>query len=392
LAAGWRFGMRIFQPSPPVAYTLRILHAEGNSGLRRIGYILILSITLYSFLQSVDLLSIVMNVLPSGSESIISALATVVGMCGFFIIALEVGSGTASGQNAAFFWVLFAANCLLTAAGLLLSSTTGFVGATAIGLFWGSQRLPWRFLAIVLTLLAFLNLGKYEMRGRYWETSDDFIPYVSLGDMPARYAEWSQVSLEALTNPVSHSKEDRTLDTNDNSLLARIDNLQNLLYVMNEEETHHTPLLQGATYSIIPSLLIPRILWPDKPRAHEGQVMLNVHFGRQDLISSYRAYIAWGLLPEAYGNFGPWFGAIALGLVLGVLCAWFENAFSNKPVLSLEGFLAFTIFLGVAASFEMVASVLVTSLFQAVVVVIGACLPFVDRTTVARPDPRSHHE
>ena len=325
-----------------------------------------------------------MSVLPSGSESIITALATVVGMCGFFIIALEVGSGTATGLNTAFFWLLFAANCLLTAAGLLLSSTTGFVGATAIGLFWGSQRPPWRFLVIVLALLAFFSLGKYEMRTRYWETSDDFIPYVSLGEMPARYAEWTQVSLEALMNPVQRTKEDRALDANDNSLLARIDNLQNLLYVMNEEEVHHTPLLQGATYTMIPSLLIPRILWPDKPRAHEGQVMLNVHFGRQDLISSYRAYIAWGLLPEAYGNFGPWFGAILLGLVLGGLCAWFENAFSNKPVLSLEGFLAFTIFLGVAASFEMVASVLVTSLFQAVIVVIGACLPFVDRTLVSR--------
>ena len=36
-------------------------------------------------------------------------------------------------------------------------------------------------------------------------------------------------------------------------------------------------------------------------------------------------------------------------------------------------------------SFEMVASVLVTSIFQSVVVLIVACYPFVERTALRRP-------
>ena len=387
LAAGWRVGMQFIPPSEPISRALRIITLEGNRGLQRVGYSLILFTTLYYLLQSLDLFSSVMAMLPSGSESMIGTLTSVAALCGFFIIALEVGSGKTSVTNVIAFWFLFAVNCLLTAVGLLLSSTTGFIAAVAIGLFWGSQRVPWIFLVTVLSLLAFFSLGKYEMRARYWENNDDFIPFVALQDIPARYSEWAQTSLETLTrNGTTSVRQEEAAETG--SVFSRINNLQNLLYVMDETETHGTPLLHGATYSLIPPLLIPRIFWPDKPRTHEGQVMLNVHFGRQDLISSFRSYIAWGLLPEAYGNFGPWMGSVFLGLVLGWLGAWFERYFSNKLVISLEGFIAFTIFLGVAASFEMVASVLVTSLFQGVMVVVIACVPFVHKTRARRPAPK----
>lgn len=112
--------------------------------------------------------------------------------------------------------------------------------------------------------------------------------------------------------------------------------------------------------------------------------MLNVHFQRQDLNSTYDTYIAWGLLPEAYGNFGPLTGAIVLGVVMGLFFAFLEKWTANKLVVSMEGFIGFTIFLGFANSYEMVASVLVTSIFQALVPVAGAMLPFSRRTRVQK--------
>src|SRR5690606_2109582 len=118
--------------------------------------------------------------------------------------------------------------------------------------------------------------------------------------------------------------------------------------------------------------------WPNKPRAHEGQIMLNVHFGRQSLQATYRTYIAWGLLAEAYGNFGRIFGAVSLGAALGLICAWLEKKSATKPLMSLEGLVAIMIFAGLTISFEMVASVLVTSLFQSIIITSAAFLPFVD--------------
>lgn len=113
--------------------------------------------------------------------------------------------------------------------------------------------------------------------------------------------------------------------------------------------------------------------------------MLNVHFGRQDFNSTLTTYVAWGLLPEAYGNFGPIAGALFIGAVLGLSFAWLENITARKLVVSLEGFIAFDLLINAMNSYEMVASVFVTATFQSVIPIAIACLPFVRRMAVSRP-------
>jgi hypothetical protein len=95
------------------------------------------------------------------------------------------------------------------------------------------------------------------------------------------------------------------------------------------------------------------------------------------------------LLPEAYGNFGPIAGALILGAAMGLFFAWLERYTVDKLVISVEGFVAFTIFLGMANSFELVASVLVTSIEQSIIPIVAATAPFARRVVVARqPPPR----
>lgn len=388
LTAAWRFGMQVFRPSSASSYALRGFNRQGSAKLRRLGFTLILASTGYQALQSMNLLGWLFSLLPSGSTSLLVALSSAAGACGFFLVSMFVGTKTLPGPARMLFWALLAFNCFISASGYLLSPATATVASVLIGLFWSSGRVPWRYLTVVVVILSFLNIGKYTMRDRYWNLgTDEGTPTLSLAQMPASYAEWFLVSYDIVTG-----REQRTgglggekAHNKGVSLLERINNLQNLLYVVDAVDTWNMRPLGGKTYALIPPLLMPRILWPNKPRAHEGQVMLNVHFGRQDLNSTFRTYVAWGLLPEAYGNFGPKAGAIFLGVCLGVFFAWLENFTARKLLLSREGFIAFTILLVMANSYEMVASVLITTLFQAVVILFLASAPFVERMTLQRP-------
>jgi hypothetical protein len=317
-----------------------------------------------------------------------------VSACGFFLVSMIIGAKEASLAEKLIFWVLLIANGMISASDFLLASAAANFITVAIGFFWSSGRVPWRYLTVAMLALSFLNTGKTTMRERYWRTDEAEAIHVSFVQLPALYAEWIQVSYNAVleNNSVSaFGAKDRNDKAGKNqTLLDRIDNLQNLLFVMDAVNTDHVSLLHGKTYSIIPPLLVPRVLWPDKPRTHEGQVMLNVHFGRQDLNSTLETYIAWGLLPEAYGNFGAFTGALCLGSFIGLLFAWIENLTARKLVVSMEGFLSLSLLMNLMNSFEMVASVLVTSIFQSFVIVILASLPFVHRTVTRRRNAEDH--
>ena len=388
LIFSWLIGMKVFHPATAVSYALQGIKVDGSSRLQRLGFTLIVGSSFFNLLQSLNLLDPLFAVLPDGSLSLVSPLIAAAAACGFFLVALFVGSGAMAFWNRLIFWALLILNAYMSASEFLLSATTSMLASVLIGLFWGTGRMPWRYLTIVLLVLSFFNLGKFTMRERYWSTDGELSVNISLTQTPHYYAEWIQASYEAIVpdhrNDITLS--DRAKSAKGQNLFDRVNNLQNLLFVIDAMESAHLPPLYGQTYAVIPPLLIPRILWPDKPRSHEGQILLNVHFGRQDIDSTLQTYIAWGLLPEAYGNFGAGAGALFLGIVLGVFSSWLENFTAQKLLLSLEGFISFTILLGLMGSFEMVASVLVTSIFQSVVVIVFASMPFVERTLLKRPE------
>jgi hypothetical protein len=62
-----------------------------------------------------------------------------------------------------------------------------------------------------------------------------------------------------------------------------------------------------------------------------------------------------------------------------------ENQTARKLVVSMEGFLSLSLLMSLMNSFEMVASVLVTSAFQSFVIVIAASAPFVHRQVTGQP-------
>lgn len=391
LALAWKAGMQMFRPAPPVSYVLQEFNREGIKGWARLGFGLIIVATGFEVLQGLDLVAGLYSMLPSGANSIIYALVSVVSASGFFLVAMMIGTKRASVLEQVIFWGLLVLNGMISAQDFILAGAAANLITVAIGFFWSNGRIPWRYLVITMAMLSFLNTGKTTMRERYW--GNDYTPArtVTFVELPAYYAEWLNVSFNALVenNLANSSKGEggvRAANKNQ-TLLDRIDNLQNLLFVIDAMEAGHVEPLHGQTYALIPPLLVPRILWPDKPRSHEGQVLLNVHFGRQDLNSTFATYIAWGLLPEAYGNFGAAAGSIILGISLGIIFSWIENYTARKPVMSTEGFLSLSLLMNMMNSFEMVASVLVTSTFQSFMIIIAASLPFVRRTVARPPEP-----
>ncbi|AOS45734.1 hypothetical protein Verru16b_02821 [Lacunisphaera limnophila] len=387
----WALLIRQLQPGAPYCYALQGFQKDGVKKLRGIGLTLISVFTVYRVAQMMHLTDPLFAALPSGSQAIVSALTSAISVCGFFLVAMLIGGNSmGSGQRVAF-WLMFALNFLMLSAGFVLSAGMLLMGAVFIGLLWGSGRVPWRYFAFLAIILSFLNFGKFVMREKYWDPqTGSGMQEVGFADMPAVYSEWAEASYLLLTgssdSPASQTGFGPKEEKEGQSLLSRVNNMQNLLFVMETIKYDNAPLLYGETYTLIPPLLIPRFFWPDKPRAHEGQILLNVHFGRQDLQATFGTYIAWGLLPEACGNFGPIYGAILLGICLGALAAWIEVQTSNKLLFSLEGLLGLVIFMGVLNSYEMVASVLVTSVFQSLFPVILGCSPFVERQSTVRPD------
>jgi hypothetical protein len=382
----WLFGMKVFHPSPPMAYVLVDFVNEGAKQFNRLGFWLIYASTSYYFLSPLGLDSVVNNLLPVGTQSIVTALLSAISSCGFFLISLSIGSGKSTGTQKTIFWTLLVINSLLASCSLLLSCASACLFATMIGLIWSSGKLPLRFILVIIALLSFFNLGKYDMRTKYWGEEGEMGKTVFLSQIPGFYVDWCNASFRGMTNygGSSPNSKDNSSTTNSISLSQRINNLQNILFAIDAVESKNIPVLDGKTYLVIPPLLIPRLFWPDKPRTHEGQIMLNVHFGRQDLDSTYKAYIAWGLLPEAYGNFGALYGSLFLGIIMGICCAWAENFTARKPIMSVEGFCSFIIFLGMANSFEMVASVLITSIFQSLIPILVATIPFSRKMVIRR--------
>jgi len=393
MAVAWRAAMQLFHPSPAVSYALHEFNRAGARGWSRLGFGMIAAATGFYALQGLDLLGGLYAIMPSGSDSILYALVSVVSACGFFLVSMTLGGIETSILGTAFFWVLLVANAMMSASDFLLSSAAANLITVAIGFFWSSGRVPWRYLTVAMLALSFLNTGKSTMRERYWANVDAPATVRSFKELPATYEEWIRVSYNAIiendTKDTSAAADIKAQANKNQTLLDRIDNLQNLLFVIDAIDTDHIKPLEGKTYSLIPPLLVPRVLWPDKPRSHEGQILLNVHFGRQDLEATLTTYIAWGLLPEAYGNFGAITGSVILAIFMGVLFAWIENLTARKLLVSMEGFLSLSLLMNLMNSFEMVASVLVTSTFQSFVVIVAASMPFVHRTTTPRP-PDDH--
>lgn len=315
---------------------------------------------------------------PNGVYTAFRPAATIAGLLGIFFLSMAHGRRQLSIPQRVIYLSIFLLYLAALGTSILLSALAIQVLAWLAGYTLGRGRIPWVMVLVLPMVLNLLHVGKWEMRREHWDQFGGDADVIAPTEYPAFYADWFRSGWEAI------SKEEELAEPEDStSILDRASLVQMYLLAQNKAPAD-VPFLEGETYAVIPKLMIPRILWPDKPRTHLAQVILNVHFGRQTLEDTARTYIAWGMLAESWSNFGI-FGPPVLGLVLGGFLGWVAKLGYRVPMGSMRFLLSAVVLLLSINATQQVMSIWITTLFQALIPVIGACV--LTMSPVARPTP-----
>lgn len=290
--------------------------------------------------------------LDPGVFAIARAVVLAIEAIACFLLSFRMGTGRLAVPARIAFLVLLAAIILFSLPSLLLVAAMTIAGIAALGYTIGARRFPWLVAIAMVVVFGFLHVGKAEMRRKYWTADERTEP--SPLDYPAFFAEW----IDAATRHFVHGGEE---EEEGQSLLERASLMQLLLYVQ-LMSPNDVPFLNGETYALIPRLLVPRILDPSKPASHEGTYLLNIHYGLQTREATATTTIGFGLLNEAYANFGL-VGMAGLAAVIGAYYALVARWARNVPVLSFRALFAIVV---ASYSFqtEFAAGVYVAALFQ----------------------------
>lgn len=352
----WQFWVKSY-PQPPAVY--RSLRVE--QGDRLFFWLLGLSI-LYQIAFHAGWIWLLVG--GGGKLAILRGFTLGLNSLGVFALAYRLGKKELSQNQVRLFIALFSIYLLVTATGLYLIGVFTASLLAAIGFTVGRRQFPWKAMLVVVIIAGLLHLGKPEMRAKYWfdEQASPVVPW----QYPAYYGEWVNYSLDQIggADPLSSSQP-----TEDPQALTERSSLIHMLLLVQENSPQYIPYLKGQTYSIIPQLLVPRLLNPNKLRGSEGNHILSMHYGLQTYEATLTTSIAWGLLQEAYANFGM-LGGLGLGAILGSLCGMVTRWCLQTSLFSFRSLFAVVI-TNAAFQSEWTAGTLVSATFQATVVLLA---------------------
>lgn len=301
--------------------------------------------------------------IPPELNSLLRAVCFGVGIISTFIQSRMWGQGTLPHHAKGVFIVQIALQVIFSWASLYLIAGISILVLALIGYVFGGKKLPVLALVIVLPAIGVLHNGKSVMREKYWENG---APMPTITEVPAFFAEWIGYGLD----PV-HIQEKKQA----NNLLLERTSLMHILCLVVEYTPSRQPYLAGETYGYVPAQFVPSFLWKGKPPAHVATYRLSVYYGLQRPEDTTKTTIAFGMLSEAYANFG-FFGAGLLGFVFAAAFKRLSDLSVNSPILSYPGLLMVVL---TAWSFqsEQTMAAWLSSLFQACVSVLG--IPFAVR-------------
>ncbi len=302
------------------------------------------------------------NLLPANLEGTLRALFFGLGTLAVFVLSRLHGLGMLNARDRVFFFGNLALQIIILFSHLYLIRGISLLALGLIAYAAARRKIPFIAIALLLPVLGVLHNGKSTMRELYWEGGR---PPPTINQLPAFFSEWVDYGL---TNR----------DQNDQRLRASVFDRASLLQMLClavDRVPAFKPYLGGESYVDIPAQFIPRFAWPDKPSSLLANIRLALYFNLIDPDNPFKVSIAFGMIAEAYLNFGP-LGVVFLGLGFGLFSRRLATLSIDVPQFSALGILMILL---TAWSFqaEFVMATWVSSLFQAAVVCIG--LPLVYR-------------
>ncbi len=292
---------------------------------------------------------------PPDLESGLRAVFYGIGILCTFVSSQRWGRGELTQIEKAVLLCTLIPQLIMMSVGLLLIGAMSLTGIALLGYLSGGKRVPWLAMGLTFAVLAVLHTGKTRMREKYWEQG---APPPTFTQLPEFFSEWVDYGLQ----PTSGDK------TVSQKMLERTSLMHILCLIINCTPSRQD-YLYGQTYGHVLPQLIPRLFWPGKPRAHVATYQLGIYYGLQDEDATNNTTIAFGLLAEAYANFGM-LGAVLLGLFWGSALKKLQIWSTFSPMFSFAG-LFMILLTAWSLNAELTMAAWVSSLEQAVLVVLG---------------------
>ncbi len=215
---------------------------------------------------------------------------------------------------------------------LLITFMTSAIGAAAIAIrdvvlahLYLRRRLPWKTLAVGVLAVVVLNPAKMIFRNLVAQDGEGSRPATSLVEA-AGFWENALEATWASDGRGEHNSRDRLEETG-----RRLDYnwVAAHIYTMVPDKL---PFEMGGTYEDVPTVLVPRLLYPDKPLSslHTRSRWL-VKLGIQSWERAMTTAVAIPAPAEAYWNFG-WAGVVVVPIVLGLMVGAMLRLAPSQPV------------------------------------------------------------
>lgn len=302
--------------------------------------------------------------IPTEINSVLRAVCFGVGTLCTFLLSRSWGTGELHQRDRIAFTVLLTAQAVFLFSTLFLVGGLSLLVLALLGYVTGARRLPIVPCLLIFASMAVLHNGKSAMRLKYWENE---APRPGFTDLPAFYTEWIGYGLAP--------PETRTEDTLASRKLIERTSLLHMMTLVVDSTPSRQPFLDGETYGHILPQLIPRLFWPQKPLGHVSTHRLAVYYGLQDEESTLKTTIGFGVIVEAYANFG-YTGLILLGCLIGASTRLAGVWTLHSPIISYPG-LFMILLMAWSFQIELPMSAWISSLYQAALAVLG--IPFVLR-------------